>query len=100
MKTKQAIFLLGVNIISLIISFSFFERFQTSFIHLMQTLAVEGVSGAGAFSLFKTSIQFNGQGDYVTETIINYPVIFAYWFAGVNILFILSFLLWNKIRTK
>ena len=98
MKTKQAVFLLGVNIISFIAYYMALEAYLYTFRHWIQTIAHIG-GGAGRLGLFANTMLIGSQDSYVVETVVSYPIIFAFWFAGINILMISIFLLWNRKRT-
>jgi hypothetical protein len=97
MKTKQAVFLLGINIVFLIAAIIFFDTYQTNLMHLIQGSALGTGGGAGKYSIWEISVYVNNS---VRNTVVMYSVIFFFSLAVVNILMIPIFQLWNKMRSK
>jgi len=98
MKTKQALFLVAVNVIFAITAIRWFERSWEQLRYLIHYLYVRGHGGATREAGVWSITVRNYQSEVVAH-FTNYPAIFFFLLVGVNVFFILVFILWNNSTT-
>lgn len=95
MKTRQALFLAGMNVVFAIVAIRWFEESWRQIGYMMNYVREGGGFGASR-DAGVWSLTMYGQHMEINAQIINYPAIFFFILAGFNVLFIFIFLAWNK----
>ena len=102
MKTKQGWFLIGINVIFSIVAIRWFERSWEQLGYMMMYVREGGGFGgfrdAGVWSITLHGREMVDGVNVVNAHFTNYPAIFFFILAGINIGLLLLFMVWNRLR--